>query len=126
AGNADVAADDELRQGLIDRAPSLVNRFHFLKRDGPEGPRIQAHFDAEGVREGLWQAGWPVWGALRPGLLVWVAQRDGGGLELVGPDSSPEVFDALRQAAQQRGLPLVLPLMDGTDRRNLDGRDLLM
>ena len=126
AGNAAVAADDELRQGLIDRAPSLVNRFHFLKRDGPEGPRIQAQFDAEGVREGLWQAGWPVWGALRPGLLVWVAQRDGGSLELVGPDSSPEVFEALRQAAQQRGLPLVLPLMDGTDRRNLAGRDLLM
>ncbi|MEF8792604.1 MAG: DUF2066 domain-containing protein [Thiohalorhabdus sp.] len=126
AGTAEVAADAAMQEGLIERAPSLANQFQFLNRGGPEGPRIRVHFDPAAVREGLWRSDWPVWGALRPGILVWVAQRNGGSLELVGPDDSPEVFEPLRRAAARSGLPLVLPLMDGTDRRSLDGRDLLL
>ena len=125
AGTSQVAADPMVRDGLIERAPSLVNRFQYLSRGGPEGPRIRVHFNPEPVREGLWETGWPVWGAYRPGVLVWVARRGSGGLELVGPDSRPRVFEALRRGAEREGLSLLVPLMDGTDRRRLAGRDLL-
>jgi hypothetical protein len=125
AGTSQVAQDPLVRERLIDRAPSLVNRFQYLSRRGPDGPRIRVHFTPESVREGLWQTGWPVWGPYRPGVVVWVAQRGNGGLELVSPDSRPRVFEALRGAAEREGLPLLVPLMDGTDRRRLAARDLL-
>lgn len=125
AGTSQVAADPLVREHLIEGAPSLVNRFQYLQRGGPQGPRLRVHFNPEPVRQGLWETGWPVWGAFRPSVVVWVAHRGGGGLTLVSPDSSPRVFKGLREAAKREGLPLLVPLMDSTDRQYLKARDLL-
>lgn len=125
SGSSQVAADPMVRTRLIEQAPSLASRFQYVSRGGPDGPRIRVHFNPEPVRAALWETGWPVWGAFRPGIVVWVAQRDSGGLELVSPDSRPGVFKALRQAAEREGLPLLVPLMDGADRGRLAARDLL-
>lgn len=125
-GSSEAASDSQVRAQLLDQAPSLVNRFQYLEREGTEGPRIRVAFNPESVQSELWEAGWPVWGPVRPQLLTWIAVRDGGELQLASPDSRPELYSALREAADQTGLPLQVPLMDGTDRRRLSARDLLL
>jgi len=125
AGTSQVTSDPMVRDRLIERAPSLAARFQYLDRGGPDGPRIRVRFNPEPVRTGLWETGWPVWGGYRPGVLVWVAQRSGGGLQLVSPDSRPKVFKALNRAAEREALPLLVPLMDSADRHRLSARNLL-
>ena len=124
SGTTQVVADPMVRRRLLDRAESFVARYQFLAESTDE-PRIRVHFTGQAVRSALWESGWPVWGRYRPSLLVWVASRSDGGLELVSADSHPALFSALQGAAARHGLPLLMPLMDGQDRRRLTGRDLL-
>lgn len=124
SGTTEVVTDPMVQRRLLDRAESFVTRYQYLG-EGDDGPRIRVHFTEKALRSGLWESGWPVWGRYRPGLLVWVARRGAGGLELVSADSHPDLFAALREAARRDGLPLLLPVMDGQDRRRLGGRDLL-
>jgi len=125
-GSSEAVSDPKVRAQLLDQAPSLVNRFQYLEREGTGGARIRVAFHPESVQSGLWEAEWPVWGPVRPELLAWVAVRDGGELRLASPDSRPELYRALGEAADRYGLPLQAPLMDGTDRRRLGARDLLL
>ena len=125
AGTSQVVADPVVQRRVIGRAQSFVQRFQYLERGGEHGPRMRVHFTESAVRDALWETGWPVWGRFRPGILVWVAYRGDGGLQLASPDSHPRVFDALRQEAHRDGLPLLFPLLDGRDRDRLTAKDLL-
>jgi hypothetical protein len=124
SGTTQVVNDPMVQRRLLDRAESFVARYQYLG-EGDDGPRIRVHFTGKAIRSALWESGWPVWGRYRPSLLVWVARRGEGGLELVSADSHPDLFTALRETARREALPVLLPMMDGQDRRQLTGQDLL-
>ncbi|MFA9459418.1 DUF2066 domain-containing protein [Thiohalorhabdus methylotrophus] len=124
SGTSQVAADPLVQAELLASAEGFVNRYQFVG-SGSSQPRLRVQFNGQAVREALWKTGWPVWGRYRPGVVVWVAQRGAGGLNLASPDVAPELFKALRETAERYGLPLLVPLMDSMDRRRLSGRDLL-
>ncbi|MDF1780137.1 MAG: DUF2066 domain-containing protein [Alcanivoracaceae bacterium] len=85
---------------------------------------LNVNFDLNAVLGALERSGAPVWGVTRPQILVWLAlQRPGYG-EIVGRDMSDPVALALSSAAQERGLPLVMPLMDDKDRGTINVADI--
>ncbi len=104
------------------RAAALVleYRYQTLPPAAGGGLALWARFDAARVNAILASAGLPVWGRNRPQLVAWVLAPDG----LVGDDATNPVAQAMHQAAAQRGVPLVLPLMDITDRRQVSGFDI--
>lgn len=58
----------------------------------------------------------PVWGKIRPDILVWAAVDNHGEQSLLGLETAPMgVFRPLNEAAGQRGLPVLMPLMDLQD-----------
>jgi hypothetical protein len=76
---------------------------------GPPGAFV-VNFDPTSVNRVLTQAGLPIWGANRPSVLAWWLNDSDSGSALVG-DSQPAAAP-LQRAAQDSGLPLLLPLAD--------------
>lgn len=95
-------------------------------------------FDGEAVDRRLRQGGQTVWGSDRPVTLVWLAVDWGDGeREVIGANDDVEGVDDARSidrnrllrerilaAAEQRGLPIVLPLLDTDDLRSVSFSDI--
>jgi uncharacterized protein len=107
------------RNEAVDRAraaPDLYyNQFGF--RRGPEGEvLLHVQFVPDAVLSLIRQANLPVWRANRPTVLAWAVVDDGtGDRQILNSGADHPVSRALKQRASERGLPLILPLMDIED-----------
>jgi len=138
-GRQQAASYPEISE-LLTNAPRLM-----ISCGAPTAGRVRVGFNASAVNETLTALDWPIWGAERPLTLVWLAVdfgdgqraelraapsgrgRSGGPSVVVGDPSDPlpaatrEVFDSIAAdvlaAADERGLPVVLPQLDTEDRR---------
>lgn len=82
-----------------------------ISQYGYEGQVLVVDFDPITTERTLRQAGIPLWSPNRPAILAWWLNHSGeGSNNLVG--DGQEAATPLRQAAQNRGLPLRLPLAD--------------
>jgi hypothetical protein len=125
-GDRGSPGDPAVRE-LLARPDGYVQQF----RPGDEPDTLWVSFDGQAVTTALKAAGQPVWGEERPTTLLWLAIDQGGGQRgVLSADAEGDdgVTAALRQrveeTAAQRGLPIVLPLMDAEDRRALSFADL--
>ncbi len=85
----------------------LISQYSY--QNGP--PQVlQVDFDPLSSERSLRQAGLSLWGANRPAILAWWLNETSDGSTLVGDAQSGAAL--LRDAAQHRGLPLLLPLAD--------------
>lgn len=101
-------------------AGAFIQQYRML-----ENGQISVTFDQLVLRRELDAAELPVWSAERPAIVVWLAVDEGGGrrsvLGAAGGlfGNNVAIADSYRQAlyesADKRGLPLILPLMDGED-----------
>ncbi len=90
----------------------------------PPALRLWMRFDPDAVRITLQQAALPVWGSARPTILIWLAVEDGMQRSIVGENEQSPLEWALVKVAAQRGIPVLLPLMDLEDERRLSFGDL--
>ena len=130
---AELANDPEMLELLFPDPSAYIVQF----RPG-EDDTLWVSFDGEAIERVLRQAGQTVWGSDRPLTLVWLAVDWGQGeREIVGADDPMRGRDdarsidrnrLLRQrvldAAERRGLPVALPLLDTIDRQNLSFSDI--
>lgn len=84
------------------------------------GLMLWAKFDAGVVDKGLHAAHARVWGAERPRTLVWLGLPD----RILNASDTTPLMQALVTAAQQRGIVLVFPQMDSTDKAALSAADI--
>jgi hypothetical protein len=80
---------------------------------------LEARFDARAVREFLAQRRIAALPDARPTLLLWLLADRDGAPAWVGADEPQDLAVALQQAAGARGLPLLLPVLDLTERSQL-------
>lgn len=92
----------------------------------PEGPRLtlRVQFDPRAVDALIREAGLSVWGRVRPSVLVLVAVESGTRRELLASDDPGGWADYIRRVAEERAVPMVLPLMDLEDRGRLRASDV--
>jgi len=84
-----------------------------------------AEFDASKVAEILQREMLPLWGDRRPETLIWLAVQDKNENKIIIDESLElPIAEALKTTAQERGLPLSLPLMDLTDNVNITTYDV--
>jgi len=114
--------DDERAKTLINDAQRYVQQYRYLEpaTDGSEaGLRLWTGFDPAAVDEALRRLGIATWGRERPATLVWLAVEDDRGRRLVGMEQTSPYLNLLARRARERGLPLLLPLMDLEDTARL-------
>ena len=107
----------ELRQRLFPNSRELLQQYRRLGDN-----RIYAAFDPGTIRRALDRAGESVWGDERPLVAIWLAVDAGSGQRYLLSDGSDDnggrlgqLRAALLTNATQRGLPVVLPLLDARD-----------
>lgn len=85
---------------------------------------LKVTFDQQAVSGLLRERRLPVWSANRPAPLVWLGLEQNRKRRLMLPERDVELMTVLRQTAEQRGLPLIFPLMDLEDQNSLQIPDL--
>ncbi len=121
SGNPNAAQVAAL-SSVLSNAGNLVVEYRYrtvpLSQGG--GQKLWARFDAKAVDKALIQGGQGTWGRGRPTVVAWVL--DAG--SIVADDPNAPIVSSMRKEAQQRGLPLVIPLMDLTDQKRVSGFDI--
>jgi hypothetical protein len=99
---------------------------YLQKHADAEAPAFELwmQFDASKLKRVLAESGLPQWGEQRPDVLLWLAVKDGANRYLLRRGDQSLIKDALEEAAQVRGLPLVWPHYDKADRTLLEYSDL--
>ncbi|MCF6281322.1 MAG: DUF2066 domain-containing protein [Candidatus Polarisedimenticolaceae bacterium] len=80
---------------------------------------LWVRFDATAVNRLLREKRLPIWGSARPSVLVWLSQEQRGERTMLLPEMLPEMVKAVEAQAKQRGLVVMLPLMDMEDHQQL-------
>lgn len=114
-------SDATVERALRD-AQSYVQEVSYSTRtlEGQSINIISIRFDQSLVDGMLRSAGIPVWDRNRPSILLWLTvQNADGSREMIGSDSDHPVLAIIRDFAEKRGVPILIPLMDLEDRRNL-------
>lgn len=124
SGNTGIAGQPAARD-LLGSAPSLVQQYRYRseERDGAVIRYLWARFDQPVIERMMRERNLPVW-AQRPRVLLWVATERAGKRTLLNLESEPQARAAALARAQQRGMPLQLPLMDLEDQGTLTTADL--
>ncbi|MDZ7829619.1 MAG: DUF2066 domain-containing protein [Halofilum sp. (in: g-proteobacteria)] len=86
--------------------------------------RLRVVFAQRSLERLLEERDIPVWDVYRPQVLVWLAFDDGRRRSLVAADDDSGIDEALREVAERRGLPLLLPLLDTEDQRRVEYFDI--
>ncbi len=127
-GDVGIAENGQARTLLREPGRFVAQyRFNETPAENPdEAPelRLWAQFDEVALTRALRKLGLPYWGRDRPDVLVWLAVDDNGKRFLVSDTSQNPLADVLRDAAQQDGLPVNLPLLDLEDQRAVSFPDL--
>lgn len=142
-GRQQASAYPELRE-LIENAESYLTQYE------PSRTEVRVGYNRAQVSRALTRLNMPIWGDERPSTLLWIAADFGNGERaelkaaddiagnssagVVGEASNPlsdesaEIFDRVTgeilKAADERGLPVVLPLLDETDRQHVRFADV--
>jgi hypothetical protein len=126
-------ADSEEMETLFPNAARFVRQY----RPGPEGTLVVS-LDGPAIERVLRDADATIWGSDRPLTIIWLAVDWGlGDREIVAaddPDRAPGdgrsidrnriLRERVQAVAERRGLPVVFPLMDVEDLRNIGFIDI--
>lgn len=81
---------------------------------------VNVTFAASLINELLTNANVPIWDSNRPSVLVWMVLQDvSGDRRLLTVDRDPEIIELIQRFGVERGVPLIFPVLDFEDRRNL-------
>ena len=81
---------------------------------------IEVEFSSVLIERMLADAQIPLWGSNRPSVLIWMALQDeSGNRSLMTSDINNDIIDHIKGFADARGLPVLFPVLDFEDRRNL-------
>lgn len=81
-------------------------------------------FSREAIARLLREAKLPLWGQRRPDTLLWMVNQEERDKWILREGQPDPLVESVMQHAEQRGIPLALPLMDLTDNSKLSVYDI--
>lgn len=115
---------------LTTDAQRYIDQFFYQQKPDPESESgeqqliLTVDFNPNGINTALQRIGLPVWDRIRPESLIWLAVDNNGNQQLVGEADGDSLLSYIEQAAQHRGIPILLPLMDLEDQTQLTFNDV--
>jgi len=113
---------------VLSKADQYVQQFEYLRTNvvkadltQPDQLVLKLTFDSNRINQAIRSLGLPLWGKIRPDILAWVALKQDQKPYLLGLENGDSaIIQTLNRAADKRGLPLLLPLMDLQDQAQLN------
>ncbi len=95
---------------------AFSNITDYVEQYAYQGNEIHVRFSTDLINRLMNQSGHnAVWGQRRPNVILWLAVEDNQQRRLVGQETDPTLQAQLEKWATEKGLPLLLPLMDLED-----------
>lgn len=128
AGN-DIFNDRIVRTAITD-ASRYVKQYQFsLVESGTQlnnnARNMRVLFDEQALLNLMKTGNLKIWGETRPETLLWLVVEENGQRSFFKPETMPEVDVAVKKLAKQSGLPLLFPLMDIDEQKQLSVNDVL-
>lgn len=126
SGSSEALLNPNVQAALQNPQRYLQEFSYFVDDEAPrqDAQRLRLRFDSALVNGLLREAKQPIWGSNRPNLAVWLAEEHAGNRAIVSADDQSRWQQAMRQAAEDVGLPLLLPLMDLQDESSISVMDV--
>ena len=127
SGSREVLSVDEVKQAF-GKVTSYLQRFEYSS--APPGPDslpyiLQLDFEPRLIDQLIQASGMPIWGSNRPITILWLATEENFQRTVIKESDEVDSFSELvRQNAQRRGIPVILPLMDLEDELNVSISDI--
>lgn len=97
---------------------NLVESYSYATQtDSPGDSQLMLHvvFEAGAIKRLLKNAGQAIWSSDRPLTLIWLSVPEGLQTTVLSSDDTNSLTTLIKQTAQQRGIPMILPTMDLQD-----------
>ena len=121
SGDRDATSNPTVIKALKQNA-QYVSQLSYGQREGEKTLRVI--FSAPHIRSLLSQAQLPIWPSVRANLLVWIVEEGPSERSIAWEHSTSEVLKQVRDQAQERGLPLTVPIGDFDDVTGINASDL--
>jgi hypothetical protein len=119
-------SDEALRSPAFERpikgSARYVKQFRYITRNSLDDEEVEAgrlylriDFNQQLIESLLRENNFPVWGRERPSSLLVISYDVNENIKLVADDSTPDLVEALDQAASVHAVPVLFPLMDLED-----------
>jgi hypothetical protein len=119
-------SDEALRSPAFERpiksSARYVKQFRYITRKSLDDEEVEAarlylriDFNQQLIESLLRENNFPVWGRERPSSLLVISYDVNENIKLVADDSTPDLVEALDQAASVHAVPVLFPLMDLED-----------
>lgn len=127
SGDTNVTKKPEIIERM-QKADRLVQEFSYSpSSDTPKTPYIlHVVFDTNGVNRILRGAQIPTWSENRPLILAWISyEPPNQTAEIVAGDNDLAIQNIFKKHADQRGLPLLTPMLDIADINQVNVNDIV-
>lgn len=104
------------------RYNSFVTNYTYQRTDTQQF--LQATFDQAKINQLFVDANLPIWGSLRPQVVLWLVNEQGLTRQLIAETSQSELVQSVKDFTNLRGLPIVLPLFDIADTSTISSSDV--
>ncbi|WP_232771231.1 DUF2066 domain-containing protein [Colwellia sp. 75C3] len=111
-GKKSVLAHDVLKKAQK-RASRYVSQYRYQRKD--DQLSLIVSFNEDKVNQLFEEANLALWGSLRPQVLLWLIDEQGVSRSIVASDADSIIPSSVNDFSTQRGLPIIMPLMDLTD-----------
>ncbi len=130
-GRAAVTEQQTLQEKIQD-ASAYVQQYRYriapTPIDAPPTAEVrrllQVQFDPQAINRLLTEQKLPIWGSTRPLILIWLGTEENGKRHMIMPGQELQLTAAIEDTAEQRGLPVLMPLLDLEDQSRLQAEDL--
>ena len=113
-------------QTATKKVDQYVQSYSYITQNDIEGDSqlyLNVTFDTKSLADLLEQANQPVWSSDRPLVLAWMQLGQGDQAQVLPSSSNDLLITTLRAIASQRGVPVLLPVMDLQDQTLVEQTD---
>ena len=111
-----------LHDGSVDQ---LATQADWRDAQGNAAERYWVEFDPLKVNDLLSQSSMPVWGSARSTTALFIVVQGATGRRILSASDDTSLTSRINAVAAQRGIPIILPLMDLRDQRDLNASDVM-
>ncbi len=120
-GKQSVLLNDTLKQAIVNNNLYLT-QYLYQRRNNQL--LLVASFNEQKVNQLFLQANLPIWGILRPQVLLWLIDEQGLSRTIMSNSTRSSLPSMVANFSNQRGLPIIMPLMDLTDATQVNLSDM--
>lgn len=120
-GEKSVLTNNLLRQAQK-KTSRYMSQYHYQRIDGQLS--LVVSFNENKVNALFEQANLALWGSLRPQVLLWLIDEQGDSRTIIADNTNVIIPAAVNDFSVQRGLPIIMPLMDLADKEQVSVNEL--